>query len=440
MKNPFLRFITVMVIISLSTLSLFAGGKKESSAQEKEEGAKTPVTIDWVTWWGQGFEQEQIDAMLEPFHEENPDIKLNFIALPFGDAKKEMIQRHAAGNDADVISMNMPWLQDYLDMGMLEPLDDYIANDPDFPKDALVKTPMQKVDGHTWMVPQTVTYFTMIYNKAMFAEAGIEPPETWSELRAAAKALTNPDKGQYGVTLMMDASGASNGPILTVYPYLYTTGSTTVKDGKPNVNTPEMIKTLQLFKGLNDDGSILPGMFTKSGNQTTADLAAGTVAMVLAMPSEHPRIAKNAGLGDDVGVCNVPVPDQGGQHIARLHGIEISIASGSDKKEAAWKFISWTAQNDVSLEWAKTYGYIPPNNNVKDEYIEFLSDDPLAQEIYNNMLELDFVEELMMTPKSGDTWVSFTEEMQKMFLNEQTPKETAAAIQARWEKIFASAK
>ena len=395
--------------------------------------------VDWITWWGEGWDQETIDEGIAMFNEVYPDVTVNFISFPFADAKKEMIQRHAAGNDADLVSMNMPWLQDFLDMEMLAPLDDYIANDSNFPADALIATPMQAVNGHTWMVPHTVTYFCMIYNKQMLADAGYnEPPKTWSEFREIAAACTDADKGQYGYSMMMDSSGASNGPILTVYPMLYTTGSTTVKDGQPNVDTPEMIETLTFFKNLNDDGSILPGMFTKEGNQTTADLAAGTAAMII-MPSEHPGIARDSGLGDNTGICKVPVPDEGGQDIARLHGIELSICSGSDNKDAAWALLSWLTQDEPNLWWAENFSSVPSNTNVADAYSEFLVDDPLNQQVYNNMLELGFVEELMMTPKSGDTWVAFTEEMQKMFLNEQTPEQTAAAIQAQWEEIFASA-
>ena len=433
------RLLVLFVLCCLGLTAAFAGGGKEAEAAPAGGSAAPSGTVDWVTWWGEGWSRDLIDQALVMFNEEYPDIRINFISLPFGEARKEMIQRHAAGNDADLLSMNMPWLQDYLAMDMLEPLDDYIANDPLFPAADLVQTPMQKVNGHTWMVPHTVTYFCMAYNRKMLADAGYSnPPRTWNEFREIAAAVTDPARGRYGVSLMMDSSGASNGPILTVYPMLYTTGSTTVKNGQPNIDTPEMIKTLTFFNDLYNDGSILPGVFTKSGNQTTADLAAGTAAMII-MPSEHPGIARSGGLGDDVWTAKVPIPDQNGYDIARLHGIELSIASGSRNKDAAWTFLSWLVQEEPNLWWAQNFSSVPANTAVADRYSDFLSNDPLNQEVYRNMLELDFVEELMMTPKSGDTWLAFTEEMQRMFLGEQTPRQTAAAIQERWEEIFASA-
>ena len=167
--------IVLLVLSMVGVTALFAGGGKEEPAAAPESASGGPSgTVDWVTWWGEGWSQDLIDEAIAMFNEDYPDIEINFISMPFGEARKEMIQRHAAGNDADLLSMNMPWLQDYLAMDMLEPLDDYIANDPNFPYDDLVQTPMQKVNGHTWMVPHTVTYFCMAYNRRMLAEAGYD--------------------------------------------------------------------------------------------------------------------------------------------------------------------------------------------------------------------------------------------------------------------------
>ena len=35
----------------------------------------------------------------------------------------------------------------------------------------------------------------------MFADAGLQPPKTWEDLVAAAKKLTNPSKGAYGMAM-----------------------------------------------------------------------------------------------------------------------------------------------------------------------------------------------------------------------------------------------
>src|SRR4029079_19646194 len=44
----------------------------------------------------------------------------------------------------------------------------------------------------------------IVYNKKLFADAGVAPPSptwTWDDFRAAAAKLTDPSKGQYGWAL-----------------------------------------------------------------------------------------------------------------------------------------------------------------------------------------------------------------------------------------------
>lgn len=51
-------------------------------------------------------------------------------------------------------------------------------------------------------VPDRNTAFGILYNKSMFAAAGItSPPKTWTEFVADAQKLTNPSKGVYGLTI-----------------------------------------------------------------------------------------------------------------------------------------------------------------------------------------------------------------------------------------------
>jgi multiple sugar transport system substrate-binding protein len=51
-------------------------------------------------------------------------------------------------------------------------------------------------------VPDRTTGFGILYNKSMFAQAGITtPPKTWSEFIADAQKLTDPAKGVWGATL-----------------------------------------------------------------------------------------------------------------------------------------------------------------------------------------------------------------------------------------------
>ena len=58
-------------------------------------------------------------------------------------------------------------------------------------------------------VPALVDNLAIVYNKKLFQQAGIDPPSpnwTWDDFRAAAKALTDPSKKQYGWMIPADGS------------------------------------------------------------------------------------------------------------------------------------------------------------------------------------------------------------------------------------------
>ena len=58
-------------------------------------------------------------------------------------------------------------------------------------------------------MPALVDNLAIVYNKKLFADAGIAPPSptwTWDDFRAAAAKLTDPSKGQYGWLIPADGS------------------------------------------------------------------------------------------------------------------------------------------------------------------------------------------------------------------------------------------
>jgi ABC-type glycerol-3-phosphate transport system substrate-binding protein len=77
-------------------------------------------------------------------------------------------------------------------------------------RDQFIEAPLHTVsgDGHTWAVPDAALNSSLWFRKGALAKAGVEPPQTWDELRAAAKALTTAGKGgeQYGISVPLGTS------------------------------------------------------------------------------------------------------------------------------------------------------------------------------------------------------------------------------------------
>ncbi len=386
--------------------------------------------IEFVNWMA--AESGVTDELIAMFNEEYPNIEVESTSVAFADVRKDLIARYAAGMSADVYQLNMPWGQELVDLGALEPLDALMEADVDFDKSALVQEPMREVSGSSYMVPMTAMHFVLFCNLDHFEEAGLELPTTWEEMEAAAKKLTDPDNNRYGFSLSMASSGAANGPILSLYPLLYSAGGRTIKDGMPNIDSPEVLGMMQLVDRMYADGSILPGTLTKSGNQVLDDFISGTASMMI-QPSVHVSTVKRNGEGVNFDVVRVPGPANGSVEASRLHGWEVGISSGSENKELAWTFISFVTRPDINAWLGEKSGQLPANLKADATYI---NEDPHLKKTFDMMSELEMVEELMTTPKSTDTWRVYTENTQRMFLDEISPEEAVKNIQQGWEELF----
>ncbi len=216
-----MKKIMSLVLILALVLSLGACGSKEA-APSADSGDKTaaqePVELEFIQWWTTEGGGEFLEDLVKRFEEANPGITVKLTSMPFGEIRTQVVASQATGMTPDLIGMNPPWTREFYDMGILAPLDDLMAADPFFKKDNYFQASFTPIEGHTYLAPVNSMAFFLFYNKTMFKEAGIEPPTTWDELVEAAKALTVPEKNQYGITMSMSEQEASNGAILSLYP------------------------------------------------------------------------------------------------------------------------------------------------------------------------------------------------------------------------------
>ncbi|PHP67040.1 sugar ABC transporter substrate-binding protein [Zhengella mangrovi] len=100
----------------------------------------------------------------------------------------------------DIVAVDLPWIGELAEKGVLMPLDeamDIARLDP-----ADFHTAGWKAahwGGRPYGVPAQTTPELLFYRKDLFAEAGLEPPATTTDLIAAARELHQPTQGRYGV-------------------------------------------------------------------------------------------------------------------------------------------------------------------------------------------------------------------------------------------------
>ncbi len=393
--------------------------------------AHAATQIEWLQWFAAEQNADFYDTIVEEFEAANPGITVKLVTQPFGKVRESIVTNRAIGVGSDVLGLNMPWTSEFLDMKILEPLDEYLArDDKGFDVERLVQAPIGKINGSTWMVPLNAFPFVMHVNRSLLQKAGFDKaPENWEELKTMATAISALEDGTSGIGMPFSSQPPANGPILTFLPLLYTAGGRIVDGIEPDFDNPDVVKTLSYLQELNAAGALAPGAASRTGGVDLEEFIAGRTGFLIS-PAVHARaiVARNPEL--DYELVRVPVLNK---EAYRVHGWELGMAADSKHKEEAWKFISFLMSADVNGRMAAAASALPGN---LDALGEDTGEDPIFT-AQRNILENDeSVEELRQAPKTVASWSVMTEEIQSMLAGDQSPQEAASRVQARWLELL----
>lgn len=100
----------------------------------------------------------------------------------------------------DIIAVDLPWIGEFVERGVLAPLDEVIETDRLDPADFhTAGWRAAHWGGRAYGVPAQTTPELLFYRKDLFAQEGLDPPTTTDALLEAARALHRPAQGRYGV-------------------------------------------------------------------------------------------------------------------------------------------------------------------------------------------------------------------------------------------------
>lgn len=171
-----------------------AGSSEQPAAEQPAGGDAAAEGKTKVVWWGEGSAanptaQQQIqEQLIDAFNAEHPDIELEIIWQE--DLHNVVRTAMQAGQGPDIIQTPGPgYLLEFQKAGFLAPLDDFAI---EFGwKDKILPWAYEAgvVDGKLYGLPLTFESMILLYNKAVLAELGLQPPTNRAEFEAAADAI-----------------------------------------------------------------------------------------------------------------------------------------------------------------------------------------------------------------------------------------------------------
>src|SRR5699024_8138827 len=145
--------------------------------------------VEVFTWWAAGTEKDALEALVEVFDEQHPDIEFvnGAVARGAGSAAKDLLQtRLQAGEPPDTFQAHAGMeLQDYINAGQIEDIsdlyDEFGLRDA-FP-DQLID--LLTVEGAIYSIPSNIHRANVVWaNPEVLEDAGDDPMETPSDLDA----------------------------------------------------------------------------------------------------------------------------------------------------------------------------------------------------------------------------------------------------------------
>jgi multiple sugar transport system substrate-binding protein len=348
-------------VLVLTGCSSNGAGSQASAAASGTTGTSGHVTLSF--WHGYTeADGKVLDQIVADFNASQSGITINDTTKTWADIGDQLLTALSAKQGPDLVALPAENLPAYAAKGAFASLDGWYsasgANASLNPNAAS----MEKVNGTYSGVPWGFVPLSVIYNKALFQQAGITQfPTTWDGWVATAKKLTVDKNGdgtpeQYGMVLP-DHATVGNG----VWASLFYEGGGAIVDGsgKAAVNSDANVQTLKYWASAVKNDKISPTGV--DGINADKLFTSGTVAMEVGGPWMA-SVAKGANI--DYGLAPIPAGPSGSA--ASAIGISVAITNQADdaKKAAAEKFFDYFYSKDVAAKWSLGSGWPPLRTDV----------------------------------------------------------------------------
>ena len=308
---------------------------------------RAQVTVEVIHYFTVESQHEALNQMQKEFEAANPDIKLKFTYVPFGELVSRTLQMAAVRKPPAISAIDNPDVLRVAKAGVLKDISADVAKmkvwEDIYPGPKAAVSDGGKVFG----IPIGSNSLGLYYNKKMLTDAGVTaPPKTWAELTETATKTTK--SPVYGI-----AFSAINDEQATWQwePFLWSNGGSLTDLGSEKAR-----EALQLWVDWVKKGVASKEVVNWNQENVPSQFIGGRAATMVMGPWQLSNVKKS---GVDFGIVTIPVPKEGEKPVVPLGGEVWCVLKGDSKVEqAAVKFIEFTQEPERLRKICDTFNYI----------------------------------------------------------------------------------
>jgi multiple sugar transport system substrate-binding protein len=379
-------------------------------------GGKPAQGKNVVIFW-QFFPAEQINPVLDEFRKQNPDVTVQMEQLTWQSGLEKITASVAAGTVPDLCELGSTWFPRFAAQGAL---DDWTDSTAALQQD-MILADMTRVNGRSYGLPWAVGTRALFWNKALFAQAGIDTskaPETWDELLQAATKIHAQGVPGYGAN-----AGERYVLFKKFMPYAWGNGGQILTpDGKGSAfDSRENVEALVFYLALANVGRV------DRQDQLDEAFMQGKLGAEISGAWLFKKIPKQAP-GLHYGVALVPKPTAAnGTHASFAGGEILTTFKASKNKTGALRLARFLASREAAMMLAKANQGVQPAARGADN-------DAYYQARPNERVLLEQLALAVPTPNHPawlDMEAAIEDEVERALYKKATPGQAIAAASAR---------
>ena len=334
------------ILISLFLIFVLTGCGKTEIKTNDTENEKEKLVI-W-SYYETEAQQEGLDWLTDNFNDSQNKYEISWEYVPMTDFTKKLAMAYTEESLPDIALLDNPNLMACIQMGMCEDITEFMQEIK--AEQNYYSATMQTVtyEGRNYGLPAVCNNLALIYNKKMLSEAGINPPQTWEELKEAAGLLTTDTTKGFLISAKEGDQGA-----FQLLPWILETG-----EAEDTIGSEGTEKAFLYLNDLMENGY----MTQNCVNLSQTDVAQAFIKGEAAMMENGPWVLSMLDEGGvDYGISKLPGDVK---NCTIVGGEDFTIMKGKNVKGAE-AFLKYYDQNEVMKRFSEKTGVLPTKVSMK---------------------------------------------------------------------------